>query len=128
MIKIKKLPNYQGGKISNIFQLRAAIYEPVTLSSVFGGIGFSVPRLLVPVGIEIFIEGSFGVEISGRSGLASKHGIILLNPTTLTKENYGEVKLVLCNLGGGEFTIHPGDIVGEVKIVKLAEEKDVEVV
>lgn len=126
MVKVKKLSHYRGGPVGNCFKIYAAQDKPWTIASVFGEVTPKLPRVLVPTGLEIIIKGNFGVEISGRAGLASKHGIILLNPMVLTEENYGELKVVLCNLGGSEFTIFPGDIIGEAKIVKLANKEDVE--
>jgi len=120
MITIKKLTNYRGGEISDSFFLHAALEKSLTIPSVFGAASMQIPRQLIPCGIEITMKGGVGIHISGRSGLAAKHGIFLLNSPVITTQNYGELKVVLGNLGGSEFTIHPGDIVAEAKIIRLA--------
>jgi dUTP pyrophosphatase len=54
-------------------------------------------------------------------GLASKHGITVLNaPGTIDSDYRGEVKALLINLGNAPFTIEPGMRVAQLVVAPVA--------
>ena len=53
-----------------------------------------------------------------RSGLASRHGISLVNSPGLIDPNYrGEVRIILVNLGDARFEAHAGDRIAQLLLV-----------
>ncbi len=76
---------------------------------------------LVPCGIAIAIPSGFEGQVRPRSGLASRHGITLVNsPGTIDSDYRGEVKVPLINLGGEPFTIEPGTRIAQLVIAPVA--------
>lgn len=91
---------------SSGFDLRAAISDEVVLAPgaftmISTGFCFEIP-----MGME--------VQVRSRSGLAAKHGIMVLNsPGTVDSDYRGEVKVILINLGSEPYTIHPGERIAQ---------------
>ena len=86
---------------SSGFDLRAAIEGPIIL--------LPGSRFLVPCGFCIKIPLGFEGQIRSRSGLALSHGIGVLNsPGTIDSDYTGEIKVILINLGSGEFELSRG--------------------
>ena len=125
-IKIEYLPSYKKDwdKLAYKhpgdagFDLRAAIEEPITLN----------PNeiRLIPCGIKMEMipqtETGFNYElqIRPRSGLASKHGIGIINsPGTVDFYYRGEIKTPLINLGKESFTINPGERIAQAVIAPV---------
>jgi len=104
--------------------LRAAVSEPITLTSG----AFAV----VPTGIRVAIPPGFEGQVRPRSGLAARHGIGLVNsPGTIDADYRGEVCVVLINQGREPFVVSRGDRIAQLVIapvaratVQLAEELD----
>ena len=64
-------------------------------------------KLKMPVGIE--------AQVRSRSGLASKHGVFVLNsPGTIDPDYRGEVKVLLFNSGHMPFDIDRGDRIAQL--------------
>lgn len=87
--------------------LRAYLYEPVTLQP--------GERRLVPTGL--FVELPVGIEaqIRARSGMAIKHGIGLVNGVGTVDSDYrGEWNVPLINFSSEPYTIHNGDRIAQV--------------
>ncbi len=76
-------------------------------------------RRTVPCGFAIAIPEGFCGLVIPRSGLASKHGISIVNAPGLVDSGYrGEVKVVLVNLDPSEeFTVEAGDRIAQMAIV-----------
>ncbi|MGL4387898.1 MAG: dUTP diphosphatase [Brevinema sp.] len=62
---------------------------------------------MIPTGLSFEIPSGFEVQIRARSGLASKGLIIPNAPGTIDADYRGEIKILLCNLSGVDFTITP---------------------
>jgi dUTP pyrophosphatase len=63
---------------------------------------------LVPCGFSIALPSGFEAQVRPRSGLASKHGVTVLNaPGTIDSDYRGEVKVLLINHGRDAFAITP---------------------
>lgn len=91
--------------------LRAAITEPITLSS--------LDRAMVPTGIFIELPTGHEAQIRPRSGLAAKHGISIVNaPGTIDADYRGEIKVVLVNLSKEEFVINPGERIAQMVVAR----------
>ncbi len=81
--------------------LPAAIAEPWVLAP--GAF------MLVPCGFAMALPEGFEAQVRPRSGLASTHGVTVLNaPGTIDGDYRGEVKVLLINHGQAAFTITAG--------------------
>ena len=66
-------------------------------------------RAAIPTGLEIALPEGCEAQIRPRSGLALEHGLTVLNaPGTIDADYRGEIKVILANLGGGDFTVRRG--------------------
>ena len=93
--------------------LRAAVVEPLILAP--------MQRALVPTGLSLALPEGFEAQIRPRSGLALKHGITCLNsPGTIDADYRGEVKVLLVNLGGENFSIARGDRIAQMVVARHA--------
>ena len=64
---------------------------------------------LIPTGLRIAIPKGYEVQVRSRSGLALKHGVIVLNsPGTIDSDYRGEVGVVLINHGKKRFVVEKG--------------------
>ena len=64
-------------------------------------------RCVIPTNLKAkFRDHDFEIQIRSRSGLAAKHGIIVLNaPGTIDADYEGEIKVILYNTSESSFTI-----------------------
>jgi dUTP pyrophosphatase len=89
--------------------LPAAIDKPLTLAA--GSFA------LVPCGFAMALPPGYEGQVRPRSGLASKHGVTVLNsPGTIDSDYRGEVKVLLINHGCDHFTITPGMRIAQLVI------------
>lgn len=73
----------------------------------------------VPTGLAIELPPGFEAQIRPRSGLALKHAITVPNsPGTIDPGYRGEVKVILLNLGKGDYTIEKGDRIAQMVIAR----------
>lgn len=83
---------------------------------------------LVPCGFAMAVPEGYEAQIRPRSGLASKHGISMINtPGTIDSDYRGEVHVPLINLGRQPFTIERGMRIAQMVIQKLPEVQVMEV-
>jgi len=102
------LPRYMSEHASGM-DLCAALPEPVVLAP--------GQRRLVPAGFHMALPPGYEAQVRPRSGLAVKHGIIVVNsPGTIDADYRGEVKIILANLGDQPFTINRGDRIAQMVI------------
>jgi dUTP pyrophosphatase len=93
--------------------LAAAIAEPMILEPG----AFS----LVPCGFAIALPQGFEAQVRPRSGLASRHGVTVLNaPGTIDSDYRGEVKAILINHGREPFTITTGMRIAQLVVAPVA--------
>lgn len=112
------LPSYQTPGSSGL-DLHAAVESVLTLEP--------FDRAMVPTGIAIELPRGVEAQIRPRSGLASGHGIALLNsPGTVDSDYRGEVMLVLINLGREKFVLRRGDRVGQLVVSRVCKAAFVE--
>jgi dUTP pyrophosphatase len=94
------------------FDLHAAVEEPLTLQP--------GARATIPTGIFIAVPEGYEGQLRARSGLASRHGIALVNaPGTVDADYRGEIRVVLINLGQEPFLIRRGDRVAQLVIAPV---------
>lgn len=91
--------------------LRANIEEPLVLKP--------LERALVPTGIFIELPVGYEAQVRPRSGLATKHGITVINtPGTVDADFRGELRVSLVNLSAEAFEIAPGERIAQMIVAK----------
>lgn len=77
--------------------------------------------LFAPTGIAMYIKNPYlCATIYPRSGLGSKHGIVLGNLTGLIDADYqGQIMLPIWNRSDTPFTIHVGDRLAQMVILPI---------
>ena len=79
-------------------------------------------RTIVPTGLTIALPQGYEAQFRPRSGLAAKHGVIVLNtPATIDSDYRGELKVLLINLGQEEFTISRGMRIAQMVIAPVTQ-------
>jgi dUTP pyrophosphatase len=74
-------------------------------------------RALVHTNIAMSMPDFFEAQIRARSGLALKHGIMVVNaPGTIDPDYRGEIGVILFNSGTNVFHIAPGDRIAQMVI------------
>jgi dUTP pyrophosphatase len=93
--------------------LLAAVDEPIVL----------VPgqRAVVPTGVAIALPRGYDAQVRARSGLAVRHGVMLLNaPGTIDPDYRGEIGVILANLGSDPFTVERGMRIAQLVVTPVA--------
>jgi dUTP pyrophosphatase len=94
------------------FDLPAAVAEPVVLRP--GDIR------LVPCGFAMALPPGYEAQVRPRSGLASKHGVTLVNaPGTIDSDYRGQVQVALVNLGRTDFTVERGMRIAQMVVLPV---------
>jgi dUTP pyrophosphatase len=92
--------------------LRAAVTTPTTLVP-------GASRLL-PTGIRIALPPGYEGQVRPRSGLASEHGVTVLNtPGTIDADYRGEVCVLLVNHGPRPVVINRGDRIAQLVVAPV---------
>jgi dUTP pyrophosphatase len=75
-------------------------------------------RATIPTGVAIALPDGVAGLVVPRSGLASRHGISVVNGPGLIDPNYrGEIKVVLVNLGHQRYDGEAGDRIAQLLLV-----------
>jgi len=108
------LPHYATPGAAGL-DLRACIHAPLVLQP-----GESQ---LVPSGIAIHLgDPGYAAIVLPRSGLGSKHGIVLGNLVGLIDSDYqGQVLVSLWNRGKEPFTVQPMDRIAQLVVMPVAQ-------
>ena len=78
-------------------------------------------RVRIPTGLTIALPLGFEAQIRPRSGLASDHGVTVLNsPGTIDADYRGEVGIILANLGSESFTIRRGMRIAQLVVAPVS--------
>src|SRR5436305_102193 len=118
-VKIKRLAGSEGVPMpikmtehAAGFDLHAAVEAPVT-------IGLGEIRL-IPCGFAMALPEGFEAQIRPRSGLASKHGITLVNsPGTVDADYRGQVQAPLINHGKNPFVVERGMRIAQMLVLPV---------
>lgn len=74
-------------------------------------------RFTCPTGISIQLPEGFEAQIRGRSGLAKKNGVTVVQGVATIDSDYrGEIFVLLINHGDEAFKIMPGDRIAQMVI------------
>ena len=104
------LPRYETA-LSAGMDVRANLDEPIILKP--------LARALVPTGLFVELPAGYEMQVRPRSGLAAKFGLTVLNaPGTIDADYRGEVKVILANLSGEEFTINDGERIAQLVVAR----------
>ena len=77
-------------------------------------------RALVPTGLTIALPSGYEAQVRPRSGLASKHGVTVLNaPGTVDADYRGEIAVLLINHGDAPFPIRRGERIAQMVIASV---------
>ena len=75
---------------------------------------------LIPTNLYLEILSGYEGQVRSRSGLALKHGIMVLNsPGTIDANYRGEVGIILKNFGRESFTVKNGDRIAQLVIQEV---------
>ncbi len=106
------LPQYETEGSAGM-DLRACLEAPVSIAP--------GKRKLIPTGIFIELPAGYEAQIRGRSGLALRAGIGLVNaPGTIDSDYRGEIKVILINWGDKPFVVNDGDRIAQMIISRYA--------
>jgi dUTP diphosphatase len=106
------LPEYASFAAAGL-DLPAAVIEPVTI----------LPGRfeLIPCGFAMALPPGYEAQVRPRSGLASRHGVTVLNaPGTIDADYRGEVKVLLINHGVEPFVIQRGMRIAQMVVGPVA--------
>lgn len=74
-------------------------------------------RLLVKTGVSVAVPPGYEVQVRSRSGLAFKHGVMVLNsPGTVDADYRGEVCVILMNFGKEPFAFKQGERIAQMGV------------
>ena len=126
-VKVMRLPSGEGLPLparmtaqAAGFDLPAAVAAPVVLRP--GDIQ------LVPCGFAMALPPGYEAQVRPRSGLASRHGVTLVNsPGTIDADYRGEVQVPLINLGREPFTVTRGMRIAQMLVLPVPPVEVVEV-
>jgi dUTP pyrophosphatase len=105
------LPAYQTAHAAAM-DLHAAVNTPIDIAP--GAIA------LVACGFAIALPEGYEAQVRPRSGLASKHGLTVVNsPGTIDADYRGEVKVALINLGPAAVTIERGMRIAQMVVAPV---------
>jgi len=106
-----QLPAYESAGSAGM-DVRAAVTSAIRLKP--GQIA------LIPSGFAIALPPGYEAQLRPRSGLATKHGITLVNsPGTIDSDYRGEVAVALINLGTEVFEITRGLRIAQIVIAPV---------
>jgi len=107
------LPAYQSDHAAGL-DLLAAVPEDAPLILSPGH------RALVPTGISLALPPGYEAQVRPRSGLASKHGVTVLNaPGTIDADYRGEIGVLLINHGDAPFAVRRGERIAQMVIARV---------
>jgi dUTP pyrophosphatase len=109
-IRVLRLPHAEELPLPEIQTTGAAGLD--LIAAILADVQYTIKkgeRALVPTGLALQLPDGFEAQIRSRSGLALKHGIVVLNsPGTIDSDYRGEIKVLLINHGEAPFVISRG--------------------
>jgi len=105
------VPSYATAGAAGL-DLAACLDAPVTLRR--------TGTASIPTGLALALPPGHEGQVRPRSGLASKHGVTVLNaPGTIDEDYRGEVRVLLVNLGEDDHVIHHGDRIAQLVVAPV---------
>jgi dUTP pyrophosphatase len=107
------LPQYQSALAAGL-DLYAAVASDAPVTIAPGG------RATIPTGIAIALPPGSEGQIRPRSGLATRHGVTILNsPGTIDADYRGEIQVILVNTGADSFAVQRGMRIAQLVIAAI---------
>ena len=107
------LPAYQSADAAGL-DLLAAVPEGAPMVLAPG------KYALIPTGLTIALPPGYEAQVRPRSGLASKHGVTVLNaPGTIDADYRGEIGVLLINHGDAPFPVRRGERIAQMVIASV---------
>lgn len=79
-------------------------------------------RVLIPTGLHMEIPPGFEVQVRPRSGLAFKHGLMLVNsPGTIDSDYRGPVGIIVLNAGEQPFVVTHGMRIAQLVVAPIVQ-------
>lgn len=104
------LPAYQTTDAAGL-DLTAAVADDASITLAPGA------RSVIPTGLAFALPKGTEAQIRPRSGLASRHGVTVLNtPATIDADYRGEIGVLLINHGTEPFVIRRGERIAQLVI------------
>jgi len=76
---------------------------------------------LIPTGLYVAVPPGYEVQVRPRSGLALKHGLVVVNsPGTIDADYRGEVGVIVGNIGRAPLTITRGMRIAQLVVAAVA--------
>jgi dUTP pyrophosphatase len=126
-VKVKRLAHGEGLTLPSRMTAEAAGFD-VAAAVDKATVLRSGEIRLIPCGFAMAIPKGFEAQVRPRSGLASKHGITMVNtPGTIDSDYRGEVFIPLINLGKKKFTVERGMRIAQMLIMPVPAVKIIEV-
>jgi dUTP pyrophosphatase len=74
----------------------------------------------IPCGFAVALPPGYEAQVRPRSGLASRHGVTVLNaPGTIDSDYRGEVQVLLINHGDAPFTVKRGMRIAQLVVAAV---------
>ncbi|HEY8668259.1 MAG TPA: dUTP diphosphatase [Tepidisphaeraceae bacterium] len=125
-VKIKRVAGGEGLPLPAKMTEHAAGFDVV--AAVAAAVTLAAGEIrLIPCGFAMALPEGYEAQMRPRSGLATKHGVTLVNtPGTIDADYRGEVMAPLINLGKAPFVVERGMriaqmVVKPVPVVRLVE-------
>ena len=108
------LPDYQSAQAAGLDLLAATpLDRPVVIAP--------GSRASIPTGLAIALPPGTEAQVRPRSGLASRHGVTVLNaPGTIDADYRGEIQVILINHGSEPFRVERGTRIAQLVIAPVA--------
>jgi len=120
-VEIRQLPHGEGLALPEYHSAHAAGLD--LLAAVPEDSPLILPpgqRALVPTGLAIALPSGYEAQVRPRSGLASRHGVTVLNsPGTIDADYRGEIGVLLINHGEMPFSIRRGERIAQMVIAPV---------
>lgn len=104
-----KLPTYatDGSAGADIYAVERTMLLPKKVTKVATGLGCNLPPM-------------FEMQVRPRSGLSTKHELLLINsPGTIDADFRGELMVSLYNLGPETYMVEPGDRIAQLVVAPI---------
>ena len=126
-VRVKRLPSGAGLPLPTRMTQGAAGFDLTAAVSVNAVLQPGQIQV-VPCGFALALPPGYEAQVRPRSGLASRHGITLVNtPGTIDADYRGEVQVPLINLGRSNFVVERGMRVAQMIVVPVPDVTLVEV-
>lgn len=80
----------------------------------------SKSHIVIDTGISLRVPAGYDLQIRSRSGLAAKHGVIVLNsPGTIDCDYRDTIKIILANLGSQDYEVKKGHRIAQLVLTKF---------